>query len=363
MKIVIDLRMYGPSFGIGRYNQKLLEELVKIDQDNQYVLLFKEAPENLNLPNNFKIQIVDCHWYGLKEQIVLPAILREINPDLVHFPHFNVPILYRGKFVVTIHDLIMTKFPSRRASTLSKFGFKFKYGMYEKVIKHAIKRAQRVIAVSDFTAQDIKKYFKLNETQANKIKVVYEGVTVSNGQANPDIKLPNKFFIYVGNAYPHKNLEWLIEVFKLFLEKHPSYHLILVGKKDYFYNRLVKKFASIPNLIFPGFVSDKDLASYYKSAKAYIFPSKYEGFGLPPLEAMVHKLPVLSSNSGPMPEVLGKAAKYFNPDDREKLLCLMSEIIEDEKLRDSLIQAGQEQIKKYSWSKMAREILEIYNKQ
>jgi glycosyltransferase involved in cell wall biosynthesis len=360
MRIVIDLRMYGSSFGIGRYNQRLLEELIRIDTANQYILLFKEAPKGLNLPDNFKVKLVDCHWYGLKEQIMMPKILNKLKPDLVHFPHFNIPIFYRGKFIVTIHDLIMTRFPSRRASTLNKLFFKLKYGIYEQVIKRAVAKAQAIIAVSEFTAQDIKKYFKLSDKQAEKIRVVYEGVTISKQQTSATLKLPDKFFLYVGNAYPHKNLDWLVETFKLFIAEHPNYHLMLVGKKNYFYQRLAEKFADLPSLILPGFVPDNELFAYYKAAKAYIFPSKYEGFGLPPLEAMSQDLPVLSSNAGPMPEVLGPAAKYFDPNDTEELLCLMSEIVEDNDLRNNLIHAGQIQIKKYSWAKMAQKVLEIY---
>ena len=361
MRIVIDFRIFGTKpGGLGRYNQEFLNELKKLDKSNHYILLFKEAPE-INLPDNFEIKICDCHWYGIKEQIVLPWVLYQLKPDLVHFPHFNVPILYTGNFVVTIHDLIMTKFPSRKASTLNTAWFKIKYWFYKQVIRNAVKNSKKIIAVSKFTAKDIKEHFKLDDTEAKKIEVVYEGVsTDSSSQAEP-FNLPQNYFLYIGNAYPHKNLEFLIEVFKEFWQKHPEYYLILVGQKNYFYERLAKDI-NCPNIIFTGYMSDDKLDSYYKNAKAYIFPSLYEGFGLPPLEAMSYGLPVLSSDASSLPEILGHSALYFDPKDREDLKKKMFEVINDNDLRNNLIRAGYKQIDKYSWRKMSEGILEIYKK-
>jgi glycosyltransferase involved in cell wall biosynthesis len=359
MKIVIDFRIFSTrAGGLGRYNQEFLNELKKIDQKNQYVLLFKEDPL-IDLPANFKIKICNFHWYGLKEQIVLPWLLYKLKADLVHFPHFNVPVFYFGKFVVTIHDLIMTKFPSRKASTLNIFLFKIKYYFYQQVIKNAVKRAQIIIAVSKFTAKDIKEYFHLGDKEAEKIKTVYEGLSTYLDVKKSDLKTPQNYFLYVGNAYPHKNLGFLVSVFKEFWQNHPEYYLILVGQKNYFYDQLAKD-SNCPNLIFAGHVPDDKLAEYYKGAKAYIFPSLYEGFGLPPLEAMSYGLPVLSSSSSSLPEILGHSALYFDPLDKEDLKKKMSDIISDEALRDNLVRAGYKQIDKYSWSKMAQEILDIY---
>ncbi|RJQ34996.1 glycosyltransferase family 1 protein [Candidatus Parcubacteria bacterium] len=359
MKIVIDLRIFSTKAGgIGRYNQKFLEELVKIDHKNKYILLFKEDP-NIKLPDNFSIQICDCAWYSFKEQFVVPYMLYQINPDLVYFPHFNVPILYSGKFVVTIHDLIMTKFPSKRSTTHSKFFFKVKYWFYNQVIRHAVFNAEKIIAVSKFTADDIKKYFNLGEEEAKKIQVVYEGVIEPKPSQSQNLYLPENYFLYVGNAYPHKNLEFLMATFGDFIKKYPDYHLVLVGEKNYFYKRLEKENIT-KNIIFTGHLSDNKLAGYYKNALAYIFPSLYEGFGLPPLEAMTYAVPVLSSNESCLPEILEDSVLYFNPKDKNDLLAKMEDIIKQPELRDKLIKSGQEQIKKYSWEKMARNIWEIF---
>jgi len=359
VKIAIDFRIFGTKYGgLGRYNHEFLRHLIKIDSQNKYILIFKEDP-GLDLPKNFQVEICDCHWYSFKEQFVLPYILYKIKPDLVHFTHFNVPILYNSPYVVTIHDLIMTKFPSQRASTHSRIFFRLKYWFYQQVIRHAIFNSESIIAVSKFTAQDIIKYFEFTDVESKKIQVIYEGVSQVEPSQKEAFNLPKNFFLYVGNAYPHKNLEFLINAFEMFFNKHPEYHLVLAGSKDYFYKRLESE-TKCPNIIFTGHITDDVLASYYKNARAYVFPSKYEGFGLPPLEAMAHSLPVLSSQASCLPEILGHSALYFDPDDQNDLFQKMEEIVANNLLRAELIKAGLKQIQKYSWSDMTKKILEVY---
>ncbi|MFA6307685.1 MAG: glycosyltransferase family 1 protein [Patescibacteria group bacterium] len=359
MKIVIDFRIFGTKpGGLGRYNQEFLNNLKKLDQENHYILIFTEDP-NISLPANFEIKICDCHWYGLKEQLVLPWLLYKLKPDLVHFTHFNVPIFYYGNFVVTIHDLIMTKFPTQKSSTLSPILFKIKYWFYQQVIRNAIKNSKKIIAVSKFTAKDIKEYFELTDDEAKKINVIYEGVSKYNSSQKTPFQLPQNYFLYVGNAYPHKNLEFLMHTFNEFWQKHPEYYLILVGQKNYFYQRLAKNI-KYSNVIFAGYIADDKLPNYYKNAKAYIFPSLYEGFGLPPLEAMSYGLPVLSSNTTSLPEILGHSVLYFDPQDKDDLKNKMFEIVNNTDLRNTLIRAGYKQIEKYSWHQMTKAILEIY---
>lgn len=370
MRIILDLRIFGVEYGgLGRYNQKLLEYLMQIDKSNQYILLFKTRPDNLILPDNFKIKICNFHWYSFQEQLRLPFILKKLKPDLVHFPHFNVPLFYRGRFVLTIHDLIMTKYPSQKASTLNKLFFVIKRWGYQITIKSAVRRAAKIIAVSKFTAQDIKNYFSPKASQpplgsesrgrglADKISVIYEGVSEARDPEEVS-GLPDKFLFYVGNAYPHKNLAFLLTVFEEFKKSHPDFYLILAGQTSYFYERLKKQAGS--HVIFTGLLSDAQLAWYYQKATAYIFPSLYEGFGLPPLEAMSYHLPVLSSHSSCLPEVLGNAALYFDPQNLQDCLDKLEQIINNKDLRQKLIIAGGTQIKKYDWQKMASATFEIY---
>lgn len=361
MRIVLDLRIFGPKYGgLGRYNQQLLLNLAKQDHTNQYIVLVKKmSPDLPEIPANFSWKICPYHWYSWQEQIFLPFILKKLKPDLVHFPHFNVPIFYSGKFIVTIHDLIMTKFPSIRTSTLNRLTFVFKRFAYHLTIKSAIKRASKIIAVSKFTADDIKNYFLLTQKQAGKIKVVYEGLTPIQNTQEINDDLPEKFFLYVGNAYPHKNLAFLINVFQEFLQTNPDFYLVLVGTHNYFYQQLEK--LATQHVIFAGFIVDKKLAAYYQQAKAYIFPSLYEGFGLPPLEALAHQVPVLSSLSTCLPEILADAVLYFNPEDQEDLLNKMRRIITDEDLKQQLNINSVKILAKYSWEKMAQEIIKYYH--
>ncbi|MFA5126471.1 MAG: glycosyltransferase family 1 protein [Patescibacteria group bacterium] len=366
MKIVIDARIYGPEFGgLGRYNQAFLENLSLQDHLNEYIVLLQEVPKDHNWPSNWQIKICTYHWYSWQEQVFLPLLLKRLKPDLVHFTHFNVPIFYRGKFIVTIHDLIMTKFPSQRASTLNRLMFKLKRIGYQLAIKQAVLKAQKIIAVSQFTARDIKEYFELTTQQAKKIAVIYEGVSLVPAEGGAVTNLPKKFFLYVGNTYPHKNLEFLIKTFKDWLKIYPDYYLYLLGSRNYFYNRLeawAKDFMAgqSDRVVFTGFVPDSELTHYYQAATAYIFPSLYEGFGLPPLEACAHGLPVLASQSSCLPEILAEAALYFDPKNQTDLLNKMEIIVKSNDLRARLKERGLEQIKKYSWQKMAFSIRELY---
>lgn len=360
MRIVLDLRIFGPQYGgLGRYNQQLLLNLAKQDHTNQYIVLVKKMSSDLPvIPANFSWKLCPYHWYSLQEQIFLPFILKKLKPDLVHFPHFNVPIFYGGKFIVTIHDLIMTKFPSIRTSTLNRFVFIFKRLAYQLTIRRAIKKASKIIAVSKFTAEDIKHYFHLNKNQAEKIKVVYEGLTPIKDTQEINDDLPEKFFLYVGNAYPHKNLEFLMTVFQQFLQTNPDFYLVLVGTHNYFYQELEK--LAPQHVIFAGFIGDKKLAVYYRQSQAYIFPSLYEGFGLPPLEALAHQVPVLSSSASCLPEILADAALYFDPQNKQDLLAKMQRIIIDEDLKKQLNINSVKILAKYSWEKMTQEIIQCY---
>jgi len=372
MRIGIDARFFGPKGkGLGRYTQKLVENLEKIDRDNQYVIFLRRENWEDYQPSapNFKKVLADYKWYGLAEQILMPIVIRRARVNLMHFPHFNVPIFYFGKFVVTIHDLILRRFPTRRASTKNFFVYWLKNLGYRFVIWLAVKRAKKVIAVSEYVKEDIKKVFSLPEL---KINVTYEGVNELVG--NPEnaeavltkYQIRQPFALYVGNAYPHKNLERLIESFLSLSDsdKKPL-QLVLVGEMDYFYQRLKQfvenKLIAARNLIvFADYVKDMDLAAFYQKASVYVFPSLCEGFGLPPLEAMAKGVPVACSNASCLPEILGDAAAYFDPLNVSDMAEKISQVVHDEVLRWVLISRGLERVKKYSWRKMAEETLDLY---
>lgn len=374
MRIGIDARFYGPKGkGLGRYTEKLIKNLEKVDLKNQYVIFLRQENYDEYIPenNNFKKVVADLKWYSLDEQLKLPKLIKEQQIDLMHFPHFNVPILYRGDFVVTIHDLILLRFPTKRATTLGPLLYKIKYLGYKLAINSAVKRAKKVITVSHFTKDDLVDYFKIKES---KVKVTYEACDrVEFSQLKvpePDFlennKITKPYILYVGNAYPHKNLEGLIAAYKKFKKRNDfSHQLVLVGKEDYFYKRLKQDAYSSgllhdSSVVFFGFASQSDLAYLYAKASLYVFPSFIEGFGLPGLEAMSFGLPVISSNTSSLPEILGRAAVYFDPKDRQDIVSKMEKVLKDEKLQRRMMMSGRSQIDKFSWTSCARETLRVY---
>ena len=384
LRIGIDARFYGPlGKGLGRYVQELVDNLIKINDERagefEYVIFLSKAnfDEFQSSSLFIKKKLVNLKWYSWEEQFFFPKIIKQEMIDLMHFPHFNVPIFSQIPFVVTIHDLILTRFPSRRASILPAALYWFKQLAYRLIIKTALLRAKKIITVSNFTKEDIVKQFKI---KPKKILVTYEGIsklektTTSNKKVNNSIvlwqkyKVKKPFILYVGNAYPHKNLESLLFVTRKLINEHPDLKIVMVGKEDYFYRRLKDRSREIKasltdnnNLhIFPGFVPDEDLAIFYQNALFYIFPSLYEGFGLPPLEAMSFSCPVLSSDQASLPEIIGEAALFFNPYDESDLESKIKLMINDDKLRYDLSVLGQERVKLFNWLDCAENTREVY---
>lgn len=367
MKIAIDARMYGPKQGgLGRYIEQLILNLEKEDTDNQYYILLRQDNWGEYTPSNpnFKKVLADIPWYGWKEQLLLPRIIKQLKTDLVHFPHWNVPLFFNGKFVVTIHDLLLLHFPSRRASTLSPLIYWIKNKLFLLVLNHAAKAAKKIIAVSQFTAKDIHKTMRIN-TEKISVTPLAPLQSKENGETDTGKKLyiDKPYWLYVGVAYPHKNLETLIDAWKIFYEQNEKkFQLVLAGKKNYFYDRLEKiiKEKNVQNVILTGFVHDADLVNLYKNAALYVFPSRYEGFGLPPLEAMRYNIPVISSNSTCLPEILGNAALYFDPTNPKAIADAANSVLTDKNLSQKLVENGQEILKKYSWTDTAKKTIVIY---
>ncbi len=378
MKIGIDARMFGPAVGgggLGRYVEQLVDQLQKQDLENRYVLFLKR--ENFDtcviVNPNFEKRLADVHWYTAKEQIVMPFLIAREGLDLIHFPHWNVPLLCRTPFVVTIHDLILLEQPvSSKTTTRGPVVHWLKRLGYRISLRHAIGASKRVVAVSRYTKSSIARFFP--RINSSKVEVVYEGVTglVPSTLDDPHRTMtsprPSPFkgeggkpyVLYVGNAYPHKNLDSLLDAFAIFSESHPDVELVLAGRDDLFYKRLRSSVDDAANVRFVMNPTDAELAELYRGAALYVFPSKSEGFGLPPLEAMSAGIPVVSSNATCLPEILGDAALYFPPDDVEAMATAMERGYSDERFRAELIAKGREQVKTYSWAAMARSILNLY---
>ncbi|MEK7580451.1 MAG: glycosyltransferase family 1 protein [Patescibacteria group bacterium] len=370
MRIGIDARLYGSSAkGIGRYVKELIENLEKTDLENEYfIFLNQQGFEEYQPQNkNFRKILVNIREYSISEQILWPRILMSYNLDYVHFPHFNVPLFYFRPFVVTIHDLIHWQH-NKEASTKSCFLANFKKFIFRMVIRSAVSRAKKIFVVSETIKKELLSEFKIS---SDKVIVTYEGAydvkSIFEDSKNINIlnRVKKPYLFYVGNAYPHKNLYFLAKSFLSATNQlSEDLYLVLAGRKDYFYEQLEQKIKNLPNnkkIYLLGEVTDQELSLLYQNALAYVFPSLAEGFGLPGLEAMANNLPVLASEIGPLPEVYGEAALYFNPKNENDLAEKIIKIYKDQKLRESLIAKGREQVKKYSWEKCAKETLAVYN--
>ncbi len=370
MKIVIDARLYGlENAGLGRYVMNLIRNLQNFDKDNEYVLILrKKYYESLKLPKKWSKVLFDHRHYSFNEQLLLPKLLKSINPDLVHFPHFNVPVFYSGPFVVTIHDILMHRQSGLQATTLPAPIYFLKRFGYHRVFEYAVNASKAIVVPSKFVKSEIEKFYKLDE---DKIKVTYEGFdekienTISPDKVLKKYNIRKPYFIYAGNAYPHKNIARLIEaVVELNKTKKDKVVLALVSARSVFLEKLeqlIKKHQAIPYIKPLGFVPDEDLGVLLSNSSGFTFPSLSEGFGLPGLEALSSKTLLLASDIPVFKEIYKDSATYFDPLDvnsiKEKLNSVLN-LKEEE--RNKLVEKGIQFAKRYSWDKMARETLNVY---
>ena len=358
--------MFGPGFGLARYVQQLVTHLQKIDKENQYVLFVNSEYRIQNIEfRNFKLVTVDIPWYSWKEQLRFAKIIRKEKLDLMHFPHWNVSLFYNKPFVLTVHDLIMFHFPRPEATTLGPVKFWLKDMAHRLVIKRAVKKAKHIFVTSEFTKQDVHNTLRV---PMEKMTVTYQAPFESSELLLKKYGIEKPYVLYVGAAYPHKNIEGLLKAWKMFENKYGNdYQLVLVGREDYFYKCLRQQcnnetMKQCGNVVFTGFVLDDELCSLYKSAQLFIYPSLYEGFGLPPLEALANDVIVASSNRTCLPEVLGEAVLYFDPENYEQMADVMYVGITDENIRFDLRQKIKQELSRYSWEKLARQTLAVYNR-
>ena len=358
-KIVIDAREYTTS--TGRYVFRLVQYLGKIDNTNEYTVLLK--PEDMDVYEftnpRFTKLMTPYKEFSWGEQGGFARQLARLKPDLVHFGMTQQPVLYKGQVVTTMHDLTTARFENpNKKRTL----FLAKQKAYKWVIKRVAQKSQAIITPSEFVKFDIANYTHVNP---NKINVTYEAADPITESPAPLPDLQNKQFVmYVGRPTPHKNLSRLINSFDLLRSQHPSLLLVLAGKKDdnYLRHEAEVRKKGIKNVYFTDFVTEGQLRWLYENCQAYVFPSLSEGFGLPGLEAMIHGAPVVSSNATCLPEIYGDAAHYFDPLDETAMADAINEVLTDKNLRNSLIKKGHEQVKKYSWQRMAEQTLAIYNR-
>jgi glycosyltransferase involved in cell wall biosynthesis len=370
MRIGIDARFYGPKTGgggLGRYVAELVTHLEKIDSSNEYVLFLRK--ENFHecrvTRPNFTKRLVDVPWYSLAEQRVMPREIALAKVNFMHFPHWNVPLFSRTPFIVTIHDLILLEDPnSAHATTRNAFVHGVKYAAFRVVLERAIHTSRHIITVSNHTKQAVLRHFRV---RPQKISVVHNGVGVPSegrGVSLRGLGVVEPYILAVGNRYPHKNLETLIRAFVPVFAGNPSASLVLAGRHDVFTERLMKSVTrlGLPEraVRFVELPSDDELGALYRHASLLAFPSKIEGFGIPPLEAMHAGIPVMSSDASCLPEILGDAALFVDPDNEEEMAQNMATALEDPESLAPLIAKGRQQAQKFRWEDTARQTLDTY---
>ena len=367
-KIGIDARFCTiSSTGIGRHTEELIRYLAKFDKNNNYTVFLtsKVAPSFKDLPSNFSLETVSIPHYSWQEQIIFPWKLWRGNFDLMVFPHFNFPLLYVRKFVVTIHDLTLHFYPgAKKTSWWHLVAYKF-------LISQVAKRSEHIFAVSENTKKDL---IKLLQISPKKILVTHNGVSDNFQQISSEKikkfklknKLPDKYFLHTGVGRPHKNLVRLIQAFTIFKQqndKDNKFYLIFTGPSFAEFEEIK---VAIDESGFAKFIQHRGLwpeetmNEMVAGATAYIFPTLYEGFGLPPLEAMQCGVPTAVSNVSALPEICGSATIYFDPLKVEKIAEAMNKVASDKKLREKLISSGLKQVKKFSWEKMSQAMWKVY---
>ncbi len=378
-RVVIDAR-HIRDFGIGTYIRSLVHALGAIDTENHYVLIAQreEARTLSGLPFNFETAVYGRADTGYLEHVAFPFFLRRLRPDLVHIPLNRVPLAMIRPYVVTVHDMASLLFEPASGAQKSLRHFRFRRGL---------ERAEQIIAVSDATRRDVEKVLHI---PAARIRLVYNApnpeffshrrvadaraagpsaATLERLRILERYSIHYPFLLYAGNIRPQKNIPRLVEAFAVAragLASHPVYkdlRLIIIGDEIHrypFVRQAIIKSRVEDAVRFMGFVPFDTLRCFFESAAAVVFPSLYEGFGLPPLEAMASGTPVVASGVSALPEVVGNAAVLVNPENVFDIARGIREVLTDEGLREDLIRRGREQAARFSWERTAREVLEIY---
>lgn len=360
MHIAIDARIINSS--TGRYIERLLTYLEKLDSPHEFSVLVRSRDINYWKPSkkNFKVVVADYHQYTMEEQVGFYIFLKRLNPDLVHFCMPQQPLLYSGRTVTTVHDLNLLRITENE--NMSWPVLKFKQAIFARLLRSVTKRSEYVITPTQYVKDDLLKFQPVDE---DRIVVTHEAADlVSKSEDSVKHFEGKKFMIVVGRAEKYKNQKGAIIAHQLLLEKHPDLWLVIIGKRDQTSHDLESWANSegYQQIEFFGFASDDQLAWFYNHCAVYVFPSFMEGFGLHGLEAMRHGAPVVSSNATCLPEVLGSAAIYFDPARPNEMAKQIQRVLDDNKLRSELVKKGAAQAKKYSWHRMAEQTLDVYNK-
>ena len=371
MKIALDIRRM-TEFGVGTYIRNIVRTLCRLDQENEYFLIGPPAKvqEIGALPVNFHhipAEAPERTFQGYRE---FRTALKRLNCDLVHIPNlFSVPRMMPCPYVMTVHDMF-----EHMSGVRQQTGFWGTWHM--QMTRQVLRGAARIFAVSNFTCTEIEKLFEIPSSQ---IEVVYNAIDERflHGHASPAdreliaerYQVTYPFLLYAGRISPHKNVVRMIEAFsalKTELERdqaYPDLKLIIIGD-DLSGNpdlrRTVVRSGVQNDVRFLGFIPIEVLRIFYDSAKIFVFPSLYEGFGLPPLEAMAHGTPVVTSNATSLPEVVGNAAVLVNPENVFEIMRALHRVLMDKALRERMKERGYKQVTRFSWESSVRRVLDAY---
>jgi glycosyltransferase involved in cell wall biosynthesis len=363
MKIAFDLRRI-KNLGIGRYMKCLVEAILVQEPQGDYLLILPPGAESLiqGAGSNTKIITPKLKYYSVREQIQLPRILREHKVDLLHAPHFMMPLARPCPSVVTIHDVIGIACKDDLRSRIGRVYYRW-------MISAAARLAIRIITDSKFSRDDIVRYLGVHE---EKINVVYPGISADFRQVTDNVQLENirtkyriesEYIVYAGIYKPRKNHAALLRAFQKFLSNDGHANLVLIGplkEGEQELRQLAGELGISKKVIFAGFVDDSDLQVLYSAAKAYACPSLYEGFGFTVLEAMACGIPVVCAGETSLPEVAGDAALYADPGNPEEFAKALHSVFTNASLRSELIENGRKNLLRFSWANTAKETLGVY---
>lgn len=361
IKIGIDVRKIN-DFGIGTYIQNLVKYLLQLDKQNQYFLFFNHRDiENYSYPKERVVKLIDnSPKYSLREHFSLSHQAKKYDLQLFHEPHYTLPYFLKCKKVVSIHDLIHLKFPQHLSGKKAYLYAKFMIGQ-------AVKKADKILAGSQNTKNDIMENFKTN---GGKIEIVYYGVdeifkSVKDQNLLENFrnkyKLPGKYILYSGSLRKHKNLENALKAYARLKDK--NYDLVLAGvglQNQKVLEPLLKELKITEKVKIIPFIDYAQLVLLYNSAAVLFFPTLYEGFGLPILEAMACGIPVVSSNNSSIAEVTGAAAILVDPLSINEMSNSLDKVLGETSLRQRLASLGLERAKMFTWEKTAEKTLNIY---
>lgn len=355
--IVIDARIINSS--TGRYVERLIHYLEQIDESNKYTLLIPSKDIDFYTPINPNFTVLEANFnnYSFAEQTKFLKFLNSLNADLVHFCMPQQPILYKKPHVTTIHDLTLLKTYNSDKNWLI---YHLKQLVGRVVFARICRNNSAIFVPTKFTQKELESHFP---SAKDKTIITYEAADKLYTGSTEKYNNPYKdFLLYVGQQSDYKNIAKLAEAHQKLLKNHPNLGLILVGKLNASArkNQNLFKARKYKNITFTNFIPDSQRDWLYENCAAYIFPSLMEGFGLPGLEAMNYGAPVVSSNATCLPEVYGDAAYYFNPNDSTDITEKINDILTDKKLRNQMIKRGYNQVKKYSWRRMAEQTHQEY---